>query len=258
MTTIPDNAAEQVLDLIAGDAALIAPTPQPDDNAKPVRDKLLDQIAVLGRQAARGQASLTNVALTFAAAVREKLFTDEDAAAVYNTYAKSLNDMVDGKLANVGLARLEVSKVSISMLRTFGKAAPVANADLYQRVLVLRNQIAKEEWVASSTYVMFVTCNRAVQKGFEASKLIDAKAFAVSDDFLLDAMSKTPRADKTDEQRLADAIATIGKLVKTGRFAGLDQRYDELVAYHKDFGTTKANVAAMVQRTIEGSTLSVH
>src|SRR4051812_49221909 len=112
MTTKPTDAAAQTAALILGDAATLAPTPpmaEPADgeNILAVKAAIMDKFSVFGRQAARGQASLTHVALTFAAAVREKILTEDDAEPVYRAYAGALNDMVDGKLAATGLARLD-------------------------------------------------------------------------------------------------------------------------------------------------------
>lgn len=259
MTTQPTAAATQANELIAADAAALNPPMADGDNVTAVKLKVLERIEVLGRQAARGQASLTNVALMFASAVREKLLTAEDAKSVYDTYAKGLNDMVDGKLSSAGLERIVPSKVSVSMLRSFGNPGPVANPDLYQRVLAVLNTVPKDDRVGS-TYNCFVTVNRRLQDGYEVSKLIDAAQFKVTDEMLAQWLTKKERAEKDDGQRLADAIAALGKLVKTGRFVGLDHEYDRLVVFHGAFvaGTNKPHaglVRSVELAGIEGSTV---
>lgn len=243
MTTQPTNAADQAAQLIAGDAAQITP-PADGDNIAAAKTKLMDQVSIYGRQAARGAASLTHLAFLFAGACRERMLTELDAEAVYTAYVKAYNDAVASHHATTGAAPLEVSKASVSVFRTFGKPAPVAQPDLYQRVLVLKNRVAADDLVGS-TYNCFVAVNRAIQKVIDDRKgLFPSATLEVTDEMIVKAITKPARPDKTDADRLAQVAAALGKLVQGGRFPGLEMIQSELVKYHAQFSTGKLFMSA--------------
>lgn len=232
MTTTSPDAAALTAAMIAGDAATIV-TPDAGSNSDAIKASLLATVERFGRDRAAGDQSLTNTAFLFAGAVRAKAMLETDAEAVYSTFAKARNEaMNDGTGADV----LDISKASVSTFRTFGKPGPVAQADLYERVLTVRSLLTKDE-LYGSAYNTFVHVNR------EVSKLVEDKAnpatpstLKISDDQLLEWCAKEGKAPRTDAQKLEAAIATIAKLVKSEAF-GLDlaRLHGELVVYHGHF-----------------------
>lgn len=232
------NAAALTAQLIAGDAATIQPTPAADaGNLATIRAGIMAKVESFGADRAAGDTSLTRVAFLFAEAVRAKVLVEDDAKAVYETFATArAATLATSPMAATGTDALEVSKAAVSIFRTFGKAGPVAQPDLYARVLAVR-QMCKPEELYGSAYNTFVRVNRKV------TDLVEDKAnpatpstLVISDEQLLDWCLAKPRADKTDAQRLEAAIATIAKLVKSEKFGtGLASHHAALVEFHANF-----------------------
>lgn len=234
MTTTSPDAAALTAAMISGDAATIQ-TPAAGSNSNEAKSNLLDIVRALGADRANGDTSLTKLAFLFSGAVREKIMLETDAEAVYTTFAIARNEWT-ALATNTGTDVLEISKASVSTFRTFGKPGPVAQADLYERVLTVRSMLTKDE-LYGSAYNTFVHVNR------EVSKLVEDKAnpatpstLKISDDQLLEWCAKEGKAPRTDAQKLEAAIATIAKLVKSEAF-GLDlaRLHGELVVYHGHF-----------------------
>lgn len=268
MTETSPNAAALTAALIAGDAATIQPpaeAPKAGDNIAAMRSKVMAQFEVLGRQHARGEISLTAAAMLFTGAVREKLLHRDDAESVYKTFATGHNYVAHENRKPTDprfTAALEVSKASVSTFRSFGNAAPAAQGDgWFKRVFAAWQTIDKDDRAQKSAYNAYVKCNREAEKALDAAKLVDPAKLVVTDDQLLDWMVAPEKKAKDAAQKLADVVAALGKLVKSGNYSGLlEKHYDTLVAYHADFKAgNQSPLAGLVtlERRDTGSPASV-
>lgn len=203
-----------------------------------------------GAMAARGKAQLTRLAMTFADNCRAKIVSKDDARKVYEAYARGHNECIAhlGSTAAVEFMGENVIKSGASILGTFGHPAVLLQGNgLYERIVVLRNQLGAEDRSASA-YSSFAKVNR------EIAKLGDAKAnvetVVVSDEQIIAWISKPKSEDKTDLKRLQEMQKAIASMRKAGDFNGLADWATMFDAYVTDFTTLGADRANSIRNTL--------
>src|SRR5688572_16302992 len=210
-------------------------------NQETAREHVFATAETYGATASEGDMSQTKLAFLFNQAVRERILTEEDAGKVYLAYAKGYNAAsaakgeieiagvkhgVSGDIMSDAERGKGAEKTAISIFRSFGRVEVVAQGlGLYREVRETRELLGADDRAQSSLFNAFVAVNRDVSRAADASDKPDAD-FVLADaeraELIAKAITKDAKGGKTDAEKLAALVAAVGKLNKTGNFAGLD------------------------------------
>lgn len=237
------NAAQDAEATALADAAKRA-------NSEAVRNATFEQARIYGAESATGSLSVTKLAYLYNEAVRQGTMSLDDAARVYKAYVAGFNEVVTAgsaieingvsyQAATDRDAQDPENKTPISMFRTFGKPAVVAQGlGHFQRVLRLRAEVSKSD-LYGSAYSCMVKVNREIISAADKSSMSDKDVAAgkqeVTDAMIVAWMTKadaskddgdesaTPeeKAKKSAAEKLDKLIEAANKLAKTGEVDGL-------------------------------------
>lgn len=198
-------------------------------NNAALREQVLAQVEVFGRQAGRGEGGLTNAAIMFASAVARRILALDNAKDVYLAYLRGYNARV--KFGEQVATDDKSIAPTLSTFRTFGKPAPVAQgAALYEQVMLVVRDIPKDARYGSM-YNCFVRVNRGLDKLGEKTTDNGASLPCPTDEQIADWCTKPVRAEKDDLQKLQAVIETLRKLAANSSLPRLDEQHAALVAY---------------------------
>lgn len=218
------------------------------------KDVSLETMRELGRDMAKGEASITSGAFEFQSAVLGKLAAFENAADWYKALIEGYNSKA-GEFKLDAMATDAVGiKQSVSIFATFGRdvvAAVVSKVPgFYDRVVALRATLTKEARAGSPYNTMVVTNRRitdAIAGGTAIGVLIGQLNSTDGDKLILSWIAKEVKAAKTLPQMLrAMAKSMEAKAEKTG-FSELESAAKALERAALGIEVKLANADAMIR-----------
>jgi hypothetical protein len=170
-----------------------------------VRADLFAEFHTLGESMARGAMSKTDAAIRFSGAVREGHASvatkgSDDAERIYLAIANAHNAAIaDRKDVDLLPVDAKGSKSAISVFRTFGKSAVIAQgADWFARVSRVRDSMGPR--CKRSAYLALWTANKSVVA--ESSKLIGNRVVVATDEMIEAWLEAAPPSKDTEAEAL--------------------------------------------------------